>query len=159
MVKLYEAWGYTAKLSEWAKMFDIEVTTLRHRIYVGMPFEEALTKPKGRKYHARQYTHDGETHTAKEWSEILGITLQTFCDRLRRNVPEDQQYSPYDLRTKEGGKRMMLKQKESDVVRVMYVDKLGDTPSVTTIKASDLDDFKSRHRYSTTLSKCLKSGK
>lgn len=150
MVKLYEAWGYEAKLSDWAKMFGIDKWTLYKRIESGMSLEEALSKKRYEHRDAEKWTHNGETHGSREWAEILGITQGGFLDRVRAGLPEEKIFSPVDLRAKDGGKLPTRREPgkgEEAMIEILYCDELGIKPSVATIKASEIGFYRESYKY------------
>lgn len=44
---MFEAFGISATLQEWAKLAGLNITTLQHRIYSGMDIYDAVTRPYG----------------------------------------------------------------------------------------------------------------
>lgn len=148
--RVYEAWGYTATLSQWAKMFEIEVGTLYKRIEKGMPMEAALSKRLYEHSDGRKWTHNGETHGSKEWAEILGLTQAGFLDRVRANLPEEKLFSPVDLRVKHTGKqptRIRRQKPEDGIVTMLVSNALSVAPSVKRVKASEIGRVKKQWKY------------
>lgn len=149
MIKLHEAWGYSLKLSEWAAMFDIATNTLYKRLQRGMDLETALSMgPYQSDTHPKYTAPDGESHTAREWAEIIGITSGAFRERISEGLPPEKVFAKRDLRIKDEEKKpVKLPDAEKGMIRVIYCDALGVKPSVTTIKASDFVFFKKSHQY------------
>lgn len=46
-------------------------------------------------------TYGGETHTAKEWADILGIPAERIRNRLRRGLPVEKVLSPRNMNYRE----------------------------------------------------------
>jgi hypothetical protein len=67
--------------AEISRKYSIHVETLRRRIKVGIPIEQAVISPI-RALTDRVYTHNGLTKTLKEWSIFSGIKYQTLYRRL-----------------------------------------------------------------------------
>lgn len=42
---------------------------------------------------SKYYTYDGETHTLKEWSEILGVAKRTLWRRMAEGRPIEDVFS------------------------------------------------------------------
>ena len=149
MVKLYEAWGYTATLTEWAKMFGVETDTLRKRIAKGLTLEDALSLRPYQQTGSRVWTHDGETHGSREWAEILGLTQSGFLERVRAGFPDEKLFSPVDLRVKRHIKAptRRAKRKDGPYVTILYSNELGVKPSVATIKAENIGQWRGRYKY------------
>ena len=79
--------GETQTALYWAKKYNIDVILLKSRIKkYGWSIEKALTTPvtKGGHYDVQQFNYKNESHTLKEWSEILSININTLRDRLRQ---------------------------------------------------------------------------
>jgi len=73
--------GETHCLSEWANILNINIDTLRSRIFLhNMPLEKALTNEQidCGKY----YTYDGKTLNIKQWAEETGIPVNRLIYRL-----------------------------------------------------------------------------
>jgi hypothetical protein len=51
----------------------------------------------------RMLTHDGQTHTLREWARIAGIPLGTIQDRLRRGRSPEQVLAKIGMRFVAGG--------------------------------------------------------
>lgn len=147
MTKLYEAWGYEASIPQWARMFKLAPTTLRKRIARGMDLETALSMKMYESDKWPKYTYKGESHTAREWAEIIGITQGSFLDRVRAGMPPERVFAMKDLRTDEEEKRQTVVPLEKGYIRVLYADRLGVKPSVATIKASEIEFLQKLHQY------------
>jgi hypothetical protein len=70
--------GISKRLSDYVREFDIEFSTLRHRIKKGWTVEQALTTPV-----KRIFTVFGETESINYLSEKFGIRKSTIYERLR----------------------------------------------------------------------------
>ena len=46
-------------------------------------------------------THNGETHTVREWAEILGIPADRIRERLKRGLPTEKVLTPRNMNFKE----------------------------------------------------------
>ena len=60
------------------------------RINDGLSEDEVFYKGCLGRSNKKLYTFRNETHTAKEWSRILGITIGAFKYRLRHGYTEEQ---------------------------------------------------------------------
>lgn len=83
--------GGTHTLKEWEEITGINRTTIMTRIERGWTVRRALTAPvnplkqkKSKNSILNTVEYNGETHTIKEWSEILGMNVNTLRDRLAR---------------------------------------------------------------------------
>ena len=95
----YEAFGFSAPLSWWAKLSGIDRSTLYYRVRHGMTLEEALTADYNREGKGwKRYSDGKEEHTSREWAEILGIEQQTFLKRVNAGLPPEKIFFPGDLR-------------------------------------------------------------
>jgi len=80
--------GKKMTISEWAKEYGLQKTTLRARLMAGWNIEEAVklpsqySSPTARGNHP--VTFGGETHTLTEWSKITGVPPYTISGRLKR---------------------------------------------------------------------------
>ena len=83
--KLYNINGVEKPAIEWAEHIGISRTSFYNRWsrFEGDP-ERIFEPKKFRKKHrkARLYTFEGESHTAKEWAEIIGIEVAAFYSRI-----------------------------------------------------------------------------
>ena len=88
----------TKTVSEWEKETGINQITIRSRLARNMSVEEILAKPKIPKYSKTPWnykiTRNGVTKTAAEWSEELGIKIDTMVKRLRANYSDERLLSP-----------------------------------------------------------------
>lgn len=81
--------GKTQTLQDWSNELDINITTLRNRLFRSkMPVEKAFSMPvdgtDSPSYHkAYLYEYKGEVHTLREFSEIYNIDLQKLRNRFR----------------------------------------------------------------------------
>ena len=71
--------GETKPYGQWCKEYGIKRSIVRYRLLQGWTFEEALSKPAHRH---RYLTLNNETHTVKEWGEILGIDYRVITKRI-----------------------------------------------------------------------------
>lgn len=77
--------GVTKTATEWAKEFGIKMEMILKRIDESdWSVEEALTRPKRA---TEKFTVDGETHTVREWAEVLKMPWST----LRGKIKPDKQ--------------------------------------------------------------------
>ena len=72
--------GKTQTVAEWSREIGISAGTIYNRMYRGATDEEALSTPLRR---TRQYTVGDETHTCKEWAEILQMPWNTLRSKIR----------------------------------------------------------------------------
>lgn len=159
MTKLYEAWGYEASLPQWARMFKLAPTTLRKRIARGMDLETALSMKMYESDKWPKYTYNGESHTAREWAEIIGITPGSFLDRVRAGMPPERVFAMKDLRTSEDTKQPVKIPKKEGYVTMLVSDTLYTKPSVKLVKADLIDEVQKTYKYSLILFNGLKRGK
>lgn len=154
MRRVYEAWGYNATLPEWAEMFRLEYGTLYKRIARGMDIETALSMRKNQSDKRPKYTYNGETHSAREWADIIGITYNGFLKRLQANEPPEKLFKKGDRRLKYDVKQPLTFPKKDDGYVIMLVsDVLGEKPSVKRVKASEINSVRERYKYSMILRK------
>ena len=159
MTKLYEAWGYEASLPQWARMFKIQTSTLRKRIARGATLETALSMKMYESEKWPKYTYKGESHTAREWAEIIGITQGSFLDRVRAGMPPEKLFAMKDLRRDEEEKRPIKIPKKEGYVTMLVSNSLDHAPSLRLVKADLIDQTKKQYKYSTILYNGLKRGK
>ena len=85
--------GETHNMTEWANIIGAEPTLVRNRLALGWSIEEALTTPADRHKacrYTKQYTCNGETHSASEWAKIRGLDVSTIRKRLQRGFTIEQ---------------------------------------------------------------------
>lgn len=87
--------GEKHSLKEWSKITGLSIATIRGRMKLGWKDEEIISIPQSREYRVIHYkgkmiTHNGETHTLREWSELLGISNRLLAERLRRGYTEEE---------------------------------------------------------------------
>lgn len=76
--------GKTQTLSEWAREYHIDRTTLSDRMAkFGFSFEEALTRPINIPRNTKFVTYNGEQTTFGELSKICGISKSALRARVR----------------------------------------------------------------------------
>lgn len=75
--------GETKTLSQWAKEFNINKTTLSDRLKAGNSIDEALNKPVTRCGGKLFYTLNGETKLLSEWCKIYNINYQTAWKKAK----------------------------------------------------------------------------
>ena len=154
MTKLYEAWGYKASLPNWAAMFDLDRSTLYKRIERGMDMETALSMKMYQSDKWPKYTYNGESHTAREWAEIIGITAGAFRDRINDGLPPEKVFAVGDLRIKGEEKQpVKLPDAGEGMVDIIYTDTLSTAPSLATIKAENIGEWQKRYKYTLVLRK------
>ena len=73
--------GETQTVAEWSKELGIPADVIYARLHRGVTDEEALTTPLRK---TRQYIVGDETHTCKEWAEILQMPWSTLRNKLQR---------------------------------------------------------------------------
>ena len=73
--------GKTQTVAEWSKELGIPADVIYARLHRGVTDEEALTTPLRK---TRQYIVGDETHTCKEWAEILQMPWSTLRNKLQR---------------------------------------------------------------------------
>ena len=152
MTKLYEAWGYKASLPNWAAMFDLDRSTLYKRIERGMDMETALSMKMYQSDKWPKYTYNGESHTAREWAEIIGITAGAFRDRINDGLPPEKVFAKRDLRIKDDEKRpTQMPDAEKGFVLMLVSNDLGQAPSVKRVKASEIDSVRKEYKYTMVL--------
>jgi hypothetical protein len=73
--------GREYDIYELAELSGLKVGTLRHRLYaLRLPLEQAMMP----KIPEKRYTFKGESLTAAQWAERIGISVSCFRARLRR---------------------------------------------------------------------------
>ena len=73
--------GKVQTIAEWSREIGISDSVLYARYSKGLKDEEILSTPLRK---TRQYTVGDETHTCKEWAEILQMPLSTLKSKLRK---------------------------------------------------------------------------
>lgn len=76
--------GETKNLSQWAREYNINTTTLSDRLKTGMPIDEALNKPVIKSGGKLLYDLNGETKLLSEWCEIYNINYQTAWKKAKK---------------------------------------------------------------------------
>lgn len=66
---------------QWAAAVNMHQSTLRHRLGMGIPLEEAITTPVKPK---RLVEHHGESKNIAEWAREVGVKDATIRQRLKR---------------------------------------------------------------------------
>lgn len=149
-VRKYTLYGYTTTLSKWARIANMAVGTIATRMKRGMTFEEALTTPlyKGNQGGHGKIEYNGEAHTIREWSEIIGVNAGTIQKRLQDGMSLDKVFFAGDLRMKEEEKRPSTVRSYKSVfgdrmVRVFWADRVNGDFIIreTSIKADLIGSF------------------
>ena len=84
--------GEIKTISEFAEEYGLEVENLFNRVnYFGYTIEEAIEKPVRKAPHsnAPKYEVDGESHTMREWAELLGMTRSQLKSKARHRTVEE----------------------------------------------------------------------
>ena len=76
--------GETKNLTQWAKKYNISVTTLSDRLKAGLSIEEAVTKPVIKCGGKLLYTINGETKLLSEWCRIYSINYYTAWKKAKK---------------------------------------------------------------------------
>lgn len=105
--------GETLTLAQWAERTGTSMTIISQRINAGWSAERAILQPLGTRRNPAKdqkpklrkpckprkpkadnrpirITHEGRTHTLKEWSEITGIVKETLAKRHRLGWPVER---------------------------------------------------------------------
>lgn len=77
-------------ISELAKQYGINRDTLVYRLNKGMSLEEAVKASTDSLYGAITDPITGETHSLKEWSDILNINYGTLVFRIKSGLPIEE---------------------------------------------------------------------
>jgi len=95
----YTAFGETKTLSEWARdtRCNINYHTLKSRVfYKGEDLVSAMNKPI---LVAKTYEYNGESHTIREWANILGCKLEKLESRFANKWSTERALTqPFDSR-------------------------------------------------------------
>lgn len=75
--------GETKTLSQWAKKYNINTTTLSDRLKTGMDIDEALNKPVIKCGGKLLFTINGETKLLSEWCKVYNINYQTAWKKIK----------------------------------------------------------------------------
>ena len=149
-VKTYTLYGYTTTLSKWARIAGLTPGTLAQRMKRGMSFEDAISTPlyRGNRGGHGKIEYNGESHTVREWSEIIGVSMQTIEKRLLNGMPLHKVFYAGDLRMKEDEKRPATVRSYRSVfgnrtVRVFWADRTNGDFIIreTSIKADLIGSF------------------
>lgn len=73
----------TKTLSQWARKYNISITTLGDRLRAGMTIDEALNKPIIKGGGKLLFTINGETKLLSEWCKIYNINYQTAWKKIK----------------------------------------------------------------------------
>jgi hypothetical protein len=84
--------GETKTLSQWANYYNINYGTLKRRIKLGWPIEEALTRDIGDKYHDKYAKLElfGTKMSIIEWSRLSPTCHMIFYTRIKNGWPLEQ---------------------------------------------------------------------
>lgn len=74
----------TKTLSQWAREYNINKTTLSDRLKAGIPIDEALTKPVIKAGGHLLYTLNNETRLLSEWCKMYGINYQSAWEKIKK---------------------------------------------------------------------------
>lgn len=84
-----EKTGETKSILEWSKDSGINKTTLSHRLLKGMTIDEAIETPidpsESKIDSPLTDPVTGETHSIKEWANIIGISADTLYARIYKH--------------------------------------------------------------------------
>lgn len=85
--KLYTAYGKTQNISQWAKEYGLNRTTLNQRIIKNPDKSLEYLLDSSNFYspydHALEITYRGRTQSLTKWAEELGINKGTIWNRMR----------------------------------------------------------------------------
>lgn len=73
----------TATLTEWSKIYNINITTLSDRLKSGMSFEEAITKPIYKSGGYLIFTINNETKMLSDWCKEYNMKYSTAFHRIK----------------------------------------------------------------------------
>lgn len=76
--------GKTKNLSQWAREYNINTTTLSDRLKTGMTIDEALNKPVIKSGGKLLYDLNGQTKLLSEWCKIYNINYQTAWKKAKK---------------------------------------------------------------------------
>lgn len=84
--------GETKTLAQWADYYNINYGTLEHRIKLGWPIKEALTRDIGDKYHSKYEKMElfGMKKSIIEWSRLSPTCHMIFYTRIKNGWPLKQ---------------------------------------------------------------------
>lgn len=78
-------------LSEWARYFGVNRTTLHDRIFkLGYSFEDAIAKPLGSQKASIYIEYKGKKYTQSEFSRLIGCTVQWVSTLRKRGYNAEQ---------------------------------------------------------------------
>ena len=76
--------GVTDTVANLCRIFNKNYGLVNGRLQKGKSIQEAMDNPKGYStIRSKFITYNGETHTIKEWTDILGFKKNTLNERLR----------------------------------------------------------------------------
>ena len=76
--------GKTQTLSEWGREYGINSATLKDRLNLGYPFEEAINKKDGILKTSRLYEYEGQVKTLTQWANYYGMSKNCLFERFKR---------------------------------------------------------------------------
>lgn len=82
--------GTPMTLTELAKKYGINRDTLLYRLNKGMSIEDAVSASVESTYSSITDPVSGETHSLKEWSNILNINYSTLVLRIKSGLPIEE---------------------------------------------------------------------
>ena len=91
--KVYEYKGERMTVNEWARKLDCPSVTIYARLRKGYSIGQALGLEKIKfdySYRCKKLTYKGETLTTKEWAKKLHLRMNTFYQRFKKGLPEDE---------------------------------------------------------------------
>lgn len=98
-IKVFPKWGQFESFRDWAIDNGYEEGLTLDRINSNEDYEPSncrwvtLAEQQRNKSNNVMLTYEGETHCAKEWSELLGINYKTIMTRLSRGWSSDRIFS------------------------------------------------------------------
>jgi hypothetical protein len=73
--------GKTQTIAQWEQEFNLNTSTISHRISNGWQIEQILTTPTSNRNVF--LTHDGKTQTVRRWEQEMGFKPTTIRNRIR----------------------------------------------------------------------------
>lgn len=107
--KFYFYKGEMVSLEKLSEISGLSMTTIYGRLHKGYTAEDAISNreyirrcgiKKRVNAHSKKYTHNGETRTLREWSEILGIKLGTLKGRIRYGMTGENLFAPLKIKNR-----------------------------------------------------------
>lgn len=82
--------GETKTVSQWARKYKINLTTLCDRLKAGLTIDEALNKPVYKSGGYLFYTYKGKTKMLSDWCKEYNINYQNAWRKLKRGLTIEQ---------------------------------------------------------------------